>query len=328
MPLIKPFPGLRPASGHTADVAAPPYDVMNEAEARAMVAGKPWSFLHVSRAEVDLPEGVNPYASEVYAKAAENLARMREAGVLAQDPEDCFYVYRLTEGDHVQTGLVAVASVKAYDQNRIKKHELTRPNKEDDRVRQIDVLDAQTGPVSLVYKAHTAVDGILAETAKARPDADVTADSGVRHQIWVISEHKILDRLVAAFDAMPALYVADGHHRSAAASRVAAARKATNPAHTGEEAYNYFLTVLFPHDQVRILDYNRAVRDLGGLDRETFVAGIGEHFSVTPSDSPVQPRTIGEFGMYLQGQWYKLTLDRETITDDPVESLDIRQLAD
>lgn len=291
-----------------------------------MVEGRPWSFLHISRPEVDLPEGTDPYATEVYAKAAENLRHMVKEGVLAQDEAPCFYVYRLTMGSHVQTGLVAAASVEAYDQDRIKKHEFTRPAKEDDRVRQIDALDSQTGPVFLVYPSHNEVDGILARTTEAQPDMDVTAEDGVRHEIWVVSDERV-DTLTNAFDAMSALYVADGHHRSAAASRVAASHKAANPNHTGDEPYNYFLTVIFPHNQMQILDYNRVIRDLNGMQREAFVAQVKERFSVEESAGPVKPSTTAEFGMYLQGQWYKLNLDSSKIPSDPVASLDVSLLA-
>ena len=246
MPLIRAFPGLRPAPGRAADVAAPPYDVMNEAEAREMVKGRPWSFLHISRPEVDLPQGTDPYAPEVYAKAAENLANMQQQGILVRDARPCYYIYRLTMGRHVQIGLVAAASVAAYDAGRIKKHEFTRPAKEDDRVRQIDALNAQTGPVFLVYPSTSPVDDTLAEISSQAPDMEVTAADGVCHEIWMVDDASILIRLTQAFDAMEALYVADGHHRSAAGSRVGAARKAANPRHTGEESYNYFLAVIFP----------------------------------------------------------------------------------
>ncbi len=326
MPLVRAFPGLRPTPDHVADVAAPPYDVMSEAEARRMVEGRPWSFLHISRPEVDLPEGTDPYAPEVYAKAAENLQHMEQEGVLVQDAAPCFYVYRLTMGSHVQTGLVAAASVEAYDQDRIKKHEFTRPAKEDDRVRQIDALDAQTGPVFLVYPSDATVDGILARASDTDPDMDVTAADGVRHEIWVVSDERVAT-LTQAFDAMPALYVADGHHRSAAASRVAASRKAANPGHTGDEPYNYFLTVIFPHNQMQILDYNRVIRDLHGMDRETFISKVKDRFAVEESSAPVKPSTTAEFGMYLQGQWYKLNLDAGKIPSDPVASLDVSLLA-
>ncbi len=327
MPLIKPFAGLRPAPGHATDVAAPPYDVMSADEARDMVQGRPWSFLHISRPEVDLPAGTDPYAPEVYAKAAENLAHMRQQGILRQDDAPCFYVYRLTMGSHQQTGIVAAASVAAYDQDRIKKHEFTRPAKEDDRVRQIEALNAQTGPVFLVYPAEAAVDAILAEVVQAAAENDITLADGVRHELWVVQDAERIGALVRAFDNMPALYVADGHHRSAAASRVAASRRKVNPGHTGDEPYNYFLSVIFPHDQVQILDYNRVVKDLNGLDREELLRKIQVRFSVMLSERPVRPARHGEFGMYLPGQWYRLQLDPERIPwDDPVQRLDVSLL--
>lgn len=329
MPLIKPFAGLRPAPGRAADVAAPPYDVMSTAEARAMVAGRPWSFLHISRPEVDLPEDTDPYAPAVYAKARENLEAMLTAGVLERDPAPCYYVYRLTMGEHVQTGLVAAASVAAYDQERIKKHEFTRPVKEDDRVRQIDALDAQTGPVFLVYSATPRIDAVLAAVSQGEPAVDIRATGEVRHQIWVVRDADLIRLLSTAFEALPALYVADGHHRSAAASRVAAARRAANPAPTGEEAYDYFLAVIFPHDQMQILDYNRLVTDLHGLDRDEFLRRVGVPFRVEPSPVPVKPAMAAEFGMYLDGAWYRLTLDERRIPwDDPVARLDVSLLQD
>lgn len=329
MSLIKAFPGLRPVAGRADDVVAPPYDVMNETEARTMVEGRPWSFLHISRPEVDLPEGTDPYAPEVYVKGRENLDRMVAEGVLAQDGEPSYYVYRLTMGDHVQTGLMAVASVEAYDQDRIKKHEFTRPVKEDDRVRNIDTLNAQTGPVFLVYPATEAIDTTLANVTERTSDMDVTAGDGVRHELWAVSDEKTVAQLTSYFDQLDALYVADGHHRSAAASRVAAERKAANPRHTGEESYNYFLSVIFPHDQMQILDYNRVVRDLNGLSPEVFVSRITEAFSVEPSDQPVKPSHSGEYGMYLEGQWYRLEIKPERIpADDPVARLDVSLLQD
>lgn len=328
MPLIRAFPGLRPAKGRAADVAAPPYDVMNEAEAREMVKGRPWSFLHISRPEVDLPEGTDPYAPQVYAKAAENLTKMQVEGILVRDTKPCYYVYRLTMGAHVQTGLVAAASVEAYDTDRIKKHEFTRPAKEDDRVRQVDALNAQTGPVFLVYPSTPEVDDTLNRQTHTPPQMDVTAADGVRHEIWVVDNETVVANLTQAFDAMEALYVADGHHRSAAGSRVGAARRAANPQHTGNESYNYFLSVIFPHNQMQILDYNRVVKDLNGLDKHDFLAKVAEAFTLEPSDEPVKPQAPAEFGMYLDGQWYRLRLNAARIpTDDPVARLDVSLLA-
>ncbi|MCU7904237.1 MAG: DUF1015 family protein [Candidatus Thiodiazotropha sp. (ex Epidulcina cf. delphinae)] len=329
MSLIRAFPGLRPAEGRAADVAAPPYDVMNEAEAREMAQGRPWSFLHISRPEIDLPEGADPYAPQVYAKAAENLHKMQQDGILVRDAKPCYYVYRLTMGSHTQTGLVAAASVDAYDNNRIKKHEFTRPAKEDDRVRQIDVLNAQTGPVFLVYPSTAAVDTLLSQASQSRPNMDVTAGDGVRHRIWILDDDTLVARLTREFESMGALYVADGHHRSAAGSRVGASRKAANPDHTGEESYNYFLSVIFPHNQMQILDYNRVVKDLNGLDTAAFLVRVKESFLVESSQQPVKPGETAEFGMYLDRRWYRLRLDPARIpSDDPVARLDVSLLAD
>ena len=328
MSLIVPFKGLRPAEGRAADVAAPPYDVMNAAEAREMAKGRPWSFLHISRPEIDLPEGTDAYAPEVYAKARENLDAMIAEGVLVRDEKPCFYAYRLTMGAHIQTGLVAAASVDAYDEDRIRKHEFTRPVKEDDRVRQIEALNAQTGPVFLVYRADTVVDALLADVTEQAPDIDVTARDSVRHEIWLIDDESHIDTLTAAFDAMDALYVADGHHRSASGSRVCHGRRAANPDYNGTESWNYFLSVIFPDDQMQILDYNRVVRDLNGMDPEVFLDCITGSFDVTPSETPVKPAEPGEFGMYLEGRWYRLTLPPERIPDDPVAQLDVSLLAD
>jgi uncharacterized protein (DUF1015 family) len=329
MPLIKPFAGLRPAPGRAAEVAAPPYDVMSADEARAMVVGRPWSFLHISRPEVDLPPDTDPYAPEVYAKARENLEHMLAEGVLERDPTPCYYVYRLTMGHHVQTGLVAAASVAAYDTDRIKKHEFTRPVKEDDRVRQINALDAQTGPVFLVYRATPSIDDILAAVSNGTPLVDIRGADQVRHEIWVVDAPALIAQLSAAFDALAALYVADGHHRSAAASRVAAARQAANSGHTGEESYNYFLAVIFPHNQMQILDYNRIVKDLHGQDKETFLSRVAVPFRLEESVGPVKPIQGAEFGMYLDGVWYRLGLDDHCIPwDDPVGRLDVSLLQD
>ncbi len=329
MSLIRPFPALRPAPSRAPEVIAPPYDVINTAEARALAEGRPWSFLHISKPEIDLPEGTDPYAPQVYAKAAENLKTMLDAGVLKQDEAPCYYAYRLIMGGHSQLGLVAAASVADYDTNRIRKHEFTRPDKEDDRVRQVDALNAQTGPVLLAYPSAPEVDAILAAAAEGQPDADsVAAESGVRHTLWVIRDADAIARLTAAFDAMKAIYIADGHHRSAAASRVCAARRAANPAHTGEEPYNHFLTVIFPHHQMRILDYNRVIKDLHGLTEEAFMARVAESFMIESAGEAVKPSLAGEFGMYLGGdRWFRRTIRGDLIPHaDPVARLDVSLL--
>lgn len=328
MSLIRPFPALRPAPGRAAEVIAPPYDVLNTAEARALAAGRPWSFLHISKPEIDLPPDTDPYAPQVYAKAAENLERMLDAGVLRQDDQPCYYVYRLIMGDHVQVGLVAAASVADYDTNRIRKHEFTRPDKEDDRVRQIDALNAQTGPVLLAYPAAPEVDAILAAATQGQPEADsVAPESGVRHTLWALRDASVQARLTALFDGMHALYIADGHHRSASASRICAARKAANPNHTGDEAYNYFLSVIFPHHQMHILDYNRVIKDLNGLSEAEFMGRVAESFMIEMADGAVKPVHPGEFGMYLNGRWSRLTIRGDLIPhQDPVGRLDVSLL--
>ena len=321
MNLISPFKGLRPAPGRAAEVIAPPYDVLSSAEARERANGKPWSFLHISKPEIDLPEDTDVYSEIVYAKAAENLARTVAAGLLIRDNQPCYYAYRLVMGNHTQTGLVAGASVADYDTNRIRKHEFTRPVKEDDRVRQIDAVNAQTGPVLLAYPDTPAVDAILAAATQAEPALDVTADDGIRHTLWVIEDAATINQLTAAFNAMHALYIADGHHRSAAASRVAKMRNQ-------QQGSNYFLSVIFPAHEMKILDYNRVVKDLNGLAVAQFLAAIEQHFSVEPSATPVKPTEPGTFGMYMDKQWFKLTLHPELMPhDDPVARLDVSRLA-
>ncbi|HUT40464.1 MAG TPA: DUF1015 family protein [Gammaproteobacteria bacterium] len=319
MTLIRPFAALRPVSEHAADVVAPPYDVLSSAEARERTRGRPLSFLHISKAEIDLPEGTDPHAAEVYATAAHNLERMLADGILVRDTAPCYYVYRLVMGEHRQTGLVAAASVAAYDSNRIRKHEFTRPDKEDDRVRQIEALDAQTGPVLLAYRSAAEVDGMLERITQETPAADLVADDGIGHALWVVHDAALIDSLTRAFDAMPALYIADGHHRSAAASRVSASRN---------DADGSFLTVIFPHNQMQILDYNRVVRDLAGMSAEQFLARISAAFSITPDAGAVRPRRPGEFGIYLAGQWYRIAVPADSIPADPVARLDVSLLAD
>ena len=320
--LIKPFAGLRPAPGMAAAVAAPPYDVLSSEEARVQAAGKQWSFLHISKPEIDLPPETNPYAPVVYGKAAENLRKMMDENILRRDPAPCYYAYRLTMGKHVQTGLVAAASVAAYDANRIKKHEFTRPDKEEDRVRQIDAVNAQTGPVLLAYPSATSIDALLATATQGEPDADVTAADGIRHTIWVIADQPIIDRLSAEFEALPALYIADGHHRSAAASRVAAAR-------AGRGESGFFLAVIFPHHEMHIMDYNRVVRDLNGLSEEQFLLRVADAFTVAPAEAAVRPQAPGEFGLYLPGRWLQLAIRPERVNKaDAVASLDVSLLTD
>lgn len=328
MPLIRPFPGLRPAPEHVAGVIAPPYDVLNSAEARARAAGKPHSFLHVSKPEIDLPADTDPYDPKVYERGRQNFQAMLASGVIRPDPAPYYYFYRLVMGGHTQVGLVAAASCADYASGRIRKHEHTQPAKEDDRVRQIDTLDAQTGPVFLTYRRSEKIDALAKAATAGPPTVDVTAEDGVRHTLWVITERPRIADLTNAFEALPRLYIADGHHRSAAALRVAEKRRAANPKHTGEEAYNYFLSVIFPDNQVQILDYNRVVRELHGLTPTSFVERLRAAFGVEKQTGPAKPAARGEFGMYLAHHWYRLRVHKEKVPKDPVGRLDISLLQD
>ena len=323
MPLICPFAGLRPLPEYAADVMAPPYDVLNSAEARVLAADKPLSFLHISKAEIDLAEDTDPFDAAVYAKAAENLRRLVDQGVLMREANPCYYVYRLTMGEHQQTGLVAVASVAEYDRNRVRKHEFTRPDKEDDRVNQIKALNAQTGPVLSVYPANAELDRLLADITQDRPMYKLTAQDGIGHTIWIIDDDHTIDAISADVEEIPALYIADGHHRSAAASRVA-----HDMGEGDQHMSRYFLTVMFPHTQVKILDYNRVVTDLNGLSQSDFLEKVGASFSCQAESSAVKPQAAGEFGMYLNGQWHRLSIKPELIPEDPVKRLDVSLLAE
>jgi len=308
------------------DVAAPPYDVLNTEEARQRVTGKPSSFLHISKPEIDLPLDTDPFAPEVYAKGAENLAKLVSEGVLIREDAPCYYVYRLQMGEHTQTGFVAVASISAYDANRVRKHEFTRPDKEDDRVRQVDALNAQTGPVLVAYKADKNVDDLLKGVASRPPLYEVTADDGIIHTVWRMDDPSAIEQLTGFVDAMDALYIADGHHRSAAASRVAAARR-DDQANT--DSHEYFLTVAFPHDQTQILDYNRVVRDLSGLTEADLLSKVQERFQIEKVAEPAKPSGPGRFGMYLAGAWYQLEILPQYIPQrDPVGRLDVSLLQD
>ena len=322
MTLIQPFRALRPTPSRAREVLAPPYDVLSSAEARERTRGKPWSFLHVSKAEIDLPQGTDPHADAVYAKAAENLERMLAERVLARDARPHYYAYRTTWQGRRQTGLACVAALAGYENGRIKKHELTTPTKETDRVRQIEALNAQTGPVMMAYPHAPEIDTLLKRATERDPDVAVTADDDVMHELWVIADAAPIDELTRAFDGLPALYIADGHHRSAAAARVSAARGGA------EGSHRYFLSVVFPHHAMTILDYNRVVRDLNGRTPETLLAEIAERFAVTTSASPVRPAEAREFGMYLAGRWHQLKLRPELVPErDAIGRLPVTLLA-
>ena len=323
--MIRPFTGLRPRTEDAAAVAAPPYDVLSSDEARQRAAGKPYSFLHISKAEIDLPPEVDHYAPEVYAKSAENLKKLVDAGVLFRDKTPCYYAYRLIMGSHTQTGLIAAASVADYDTNRIRKHEFTRPDKEDDRVRQIEALNAQTGPVLLAHADSDEAERLVASATAGTPIADVTADDGIRHTVWLINDADTVSRITAVIDAMPSLYIADGHHRSAAASRVAAARRGKSKPDSAE----YFLSVIFPARQMRIMDYNRVVRDLNGHSVDDVLKAVGKSCNITPASGQATPKRTGTFGMYLDGRWFNVEFKPEVIpSKDPVRSLDVSVLSE
>jgi uncharacterized protein (DUF1015 family) len=318
--LIRPFRALRPVPTRAREVIAPPYDVLSSEEARERARGKPWSFLHVSKAEIDLPPGTDPYSPAVYATAAENLQRMVSEGVLMRDANPYYYAYRASWTGGRQTGVACVASLADYATNRVRKHELTTPVKENDRVQQIEALKAQTGPVMMGYPHAPEIDTLLKRVTERDPDVAVTADDDVTHELWVIGEAAVIEEFTRRFDALPAIYIADGHHRSAAAARVAAARG-------GEGAHSYFLSVVFPHHELTILDYNRVIRDLHGRTPEQLLADIAARFGVTPSSSPVKPASAAEVGMFLSGRWYRLKLRPELIPEgDPIGRLPITLL--
>ncbi len=322
----RPFAGLRPAPGRAAEVAAPPYDVVTGAEARALIQDKPYSFLRVSRAEVALAPDTDPYSDVTYATAAQNLSRFENEGVLIRDKMPAFYVYRMTKGNRVQTGVVHSASIEAYLRNRIRKHELTRPAKENDRVRQIEAVAAITGPVLVVYRSDPALAAELSRISSGPPDAAVPNLGGVRHEMWVASGSDQIERIATHLNKMDAMYIADGHHRSAAAARITAARREAVKEYDGSEPYNGFLAVSFPDDEVTILDYNRLVRDLDKRDADTFLTALRERCDVRPCAEAVRPTQPHHFGMYLEGNWYELSLRAPIDEHDPVERLDVQLL--
>ncbi len=323
--LARPFAALRPAPGQAAEVAAPPYDVLDTAEARALAAGRPHSFLHVSRAEIDLPAGTDPYDEAVYMRAAQNLARLQAEGVLLRDHAPAYYAYRVGNGDRSQTGIALAASVAAYEAGRIRRHELTRPAKENDRVRQIEAVGAITGPVLLVHRADDTLASLLG-TATAAPAADSAEVDGWRHETWPITAPDAIARITARFDAMEALYIADGHHRSAAAARVAAARRLVHPGDDGQAAWHGFLAVSFADDELEILEYNRVLRDLNGLTPAQLLERLAADFEIAPGAAPVRPHARHHFGCYLDGAWYVLAARQAPSADDPVARLDVSLL--
>ncbi|MBI4325923.1 MAG: DUF1015 domain-containing protein, partial [Chloroflexi bacterium] len=319
MAIIRPFAALRPKPELADRICELPYDVLSSEEARELAAGNPWSFLHVSKPEIDLPHKTNPYAPEVYANGKENFERLIADGSLQQDTQPCFYLYRQIMGRHSQVGLVVAASCEEYLRHAIKKHELTRPDKEDDRVRHIETLNSQTGPVFLVHRATKAMDELAARMTSEPPDIDFTASDGVRHSSWTVRDPATIEWIESAFREIPFLYIADGHHRCAAAARVCQSRK-------GQGRSDCFLSVIFPHHQMQILPYHRVLKDLNGLSVEQLLEKLDSVFTVKRGGVG-QPSRQHELGLYLGGKWHTLHFRPSFVaTTDPIEKLDVTLL--
>lgn len=325
MAVIRPFRALRPPTERAQAVASVPYDVVNTEEARALAEGNNLSFLHVSRPEIDLPPGTDLYSDLVYRKAVENFEKLIATCPLEKEEEPSLYLYRLIMGDHQQVGIVACCSIDEYDNGTIRKHERTRRDKEDDRTRHMLMLRAQTGPVFLTYRQRPEIDEQVSAAIGAEPLYDVTADDGIRHTIWRLAD---TEHLVNSFASVPLLYIADGHHRAASASRARAELRDQSFTHTGQEDYNYFLTVIFPDSQLQILAYNRVVKDLNGLSKEEFLDAVRRQFTISENADPA-PKQRGTWSMYLDGKWYGLELSPEaTLPTGTVQTLDVSVLQD
>jgi uncharacterized protein (DUF1015 family) len=324
--VIRPFNALRPPEVRAAEIASVPYDVVNTEEARALASGNPLSFLHVSRPEIDLPEGTDIYSDVVYGRAGESFQALIRACPLIQEEEPSIYLYRLLMGQHEQIGIVACCSIDEYDSNQIRKHERTRRDKEDDRTRHMQVLRAQTGPVFLTYRAQAGIDTLVWEVSSDYPPLyDFVANDGIRHTIWRVPDP---EPFVAAFREVPNLYIADGHHRAASASRARAEMKEHGFSFIGTEEFNFFLAVIFPDQQLQILPYNRVVRDLNGLSRDEFLQRVEQSFQISPQGTPTPP-SRGTWSMYLGGQWFGLTLRPDAARPEgTVASLDVSVLQD
>lgn len=326
---IRAFAAIRPRAGLEARIAALPYDVYNTQEARKIVQEEPLSFLKIDRAETAFAEkeGVGCYEDRVYRAAHDMLWERIEKGDFVQDEKACYYLYSLTMNGRSQTGIVACASIDDYLSNRIKKHENTREDKEIDRICHVDVCDAQTGPIFLAYRSDKTLKEVTEQVQKETPVYDFVSGDGIRHKVWVISDAAKAKTIKNAFGAMDSIYIADGHHRCASAVKVGLKRRDENPSYTGEEAFNYFLSVLFPDDELRILDYNRVITDLNGLNGQEFLDKITEGFLITEKgEIPYRPDKKGCFGMYLDGIWYELCAKKELLSEDPVDGLDVSVL--
>ena len=329
MAVVKPFICIRPAKEHAAEVAALPYDVYNRKEACAAVKGNPLSFLNIDRAETQFSDDVDTYADCVYEKARELLDSQIADGIYVTDAEDHYYLYELTMDGRSQTGIVACCSIDDYVNGVIKKHENTREEKELDRIRHVDTVNAQTGPIFLAYRQNTALKEIVAEEKTKPALYDFVSDDGIRHRVWRIDGADRTDAIEAAFAAIPSNYIADGHHRAASAVKVGLKRRTKHPGYTGEEPFNYFLSVLFPDEELMILPYNRVVRDLNGMSTEQFFEKLKEKFELEEiGKEPYAPVQKGTFGMYLDGTWYALKILPQYRSADPVKGLDVSILQD
>jgi len=329
MKLIKSFKALRPKKGKENDVIAPPYDVLSSSEAREMTKNKPLSFLHVSKPEIDLDPKIEFNNPKVYEKGEENLNNLIKNKVLIQDDEDCLYIYEIILNEISQTGIGCIASVEAYEKNIIKKHEYTKPVKEDDRVENITKLKAQTGPVLLAYKNTDVISKAIHKIKGQKPLYDVFAHDGSNHKIWVINNKDQIEKILSEINSMDSLFIADGHHRSAAAARVKENFSKKNPNHNGNENYNFFLAVAFPHSEMTILDYNRIIRGLNGQSIDTLISSIKKNFSIKKHNKEFKPAKKNTFGMYIDKNWYELNVIKEKINSiDPVKSLDVSILHD
>ena len=325
MAVIKPFRGIRPPKEYVAEVASRPYDVLNSEEALKEAEGNEKSLYHIIKPEIDFPAGTDEHAPEVYEKAAENFRKFREKGWLVQDKEECYYVYAQTMNGRIQYGLVVCANVGDYLSGKIKEHELTRKDKEEDRMKHVRINNANLEPVFFAYPDNTGLDLLVLETVIYPPEYDFISSDQIRHQFWVINQPATIRIITDLFAKIPYLYIADGHHRSAAAALVGAEKAKQNPKHTGKEEYNYFLAVCFPTSQLRIMDYNRVVKDLNGLSKEEFLHRLSENFYVTLHGETVyRPEKLHNFSLYLDKQWYSLDAKPDAYNDeDPIGVLDV-----
>jgi uncharacterized protein (DUF1015 family) len=328
--IVRPMKGLRPKPEFASQVASPPYDVLNTQEARVMAQGNPNSFLRVNKAELEFEDSVNPYGPEVYQRAYDNLVKLEKTGVMVRDQKNCFYLYRLTMNGRRQTGLVALTSVEEYDKGKIKKHEHTRPDKVNDRANHILQVKAQVGPVFTAFRSNPEISRLFGDIASQKPLIDFVAPDGIRHELWVVGEEDMVYDIIAAFARLDNLYIADGHHRSEAASEVARRMREKNPKHTGRESYNFFLNVLFPDQELHIMPYNRVIRDMNGMSLKELLERAAQSFDIAEhNDGELTPSQKHQFGLYAEGKWYRLVAKPDSFDHyHPTRSIDASVLSD